>query len=119
MFLSIDNPIITDESSFLDRLSLGGQTLLLGMAVVFAMLFVIYLCMIAMQAVFTRKSAKPAKSTASEKPVETPEPAMQVTESVPDTQTSDEQLVAAITAAIAAYTGDAPSSFRVVSFKKR
>ena len=44
---------------------------------------------------------------------------MQVTESVPDTQTSDEELVAAITVAIAAYTGDAPSSFRVVSFKKR
>ena len=56
MFLSIDNPIITDESSFLDRLGLGGQTLLLGMVVVFAMLFVIYLCMVAMQAVFTRKS---------------------------------------------------------------
>lgn len=119
MFLSIDNPIITDESSFLDRLGLGGQTLLLGMVVVFAMLFVIYLCMVAMQAVFTRKSPKTAKGTASEKPVETPEPAMQVTEAVPDTQTSDEQLVAAITAAIAAYTGDAPSSFRVVSFKKR
>ena len=119
MFLSIDNPNITDESSFLDRLGLGGQTLLLGMVVVFAMLFVIYLCMVAMQAVFIRKSPKTAKGTASEKPVETPEPAMQVTEAVPDTQTSDEQLVAAITAAIAAYTGDAPSSFRVVSFKKR
>lgn len=117
MFLSIDNPIITDKSSFLDRLSLGGQTMLLGMIVVFAMLFVIYLCMIAMQAVFTRKSKKTAKDTVSEKPVEAP--AVQTIESVPDTQMSDTQLVAAITAAIAAYTGDAPSSFRVVSFKKR
>lgn len=116
MFLSIDNPIITDESSFLDRFSLGGQTLLLGMVVVFAMLFVIYLCIVAMQAVFTRKSLKTAKDTASEKSAQA---AMQATESVPDTQTSDEELVAAITAAIAAYTGDAPSSFRVVSFKKR
>ena len=62
MFLSIDNPIITDESSFLDRLGLGGQTLLLGMVVVFAMLFVIYLCMVAMQAVFTRNPQKPQRT---------------------------------------------------------
>lgn len=119
MFLSIDNPIITDESSFLDRLSLGGQTLLLGMIVVFAMLFVIYLCMSAMQAVFTRKQKKAVKDTASENHTEAPAPVVQTSEAVSDTQTSDAQLVAAITAAIAAYTGDAPSSFRVVSFKKR
>lgn len=118
MFLSIENPIITDDSSFLDRLSLGGQTMLLGLLVVFAMLFVIYLCMMIMQAVFTRRSKKAAKKTVPVMSTEVPAPAVQTTDAA-FTQTDDTQLVAAITAAIAAYTGDAPSSFRVVSFKKR
>jgi len=118
MFLSIDNPIITDDSSFLDRLGLGGQTMLLGMVVVFVMLFVIYLCMMGMQAVFTRKSKKAAKKAASEKPADAPASTVQAADAA-DIQTDDTPLVAAITAAIAAYTGDAPSSFRVVSFKKR
>lgn len=118
MFLSIENPIITDESSFLDRLGLGAQTLLIGMVVVFAMLFIIYLAMLAMQAVFAGKSKKAAANTEKAAPADIAPPAA-AEEPAADAGTDDLELVAAITAAVAAYTGDAPSSFRVVSFKKR
>lgn len=116
LLLSIENPIITEDSSFLDRLGLGGQTLLVGMLVVFAMLFVIYLVMIALQAFFTKKkNSHPTEAPASEtqSPIpNTPDPA-------PAISTNDTDIIAAITAAIAAYTDKSPSSFRVVSFKRR
>lgn len=119
MFLSIEEPIITEDSTFLDRLGLGGQTLLIGMLTVFAMLFVIYLAMIGMRAIFARKAPKTEKSDAApeEKPIPASVPQSEST--IPATQSDDCAIVAAITAAIASYTGKAPASFRVVSFKRR
>ena len=75
MFLSIENPIITDESTFLDRLGLGAETLLLGMLVVFSMLAVIFICMLVCQAVLVKKVKKIVEPETADAPAAAPAPA--------------------------------------------
>ena len=114
---------ITEKSSFLDRLSLGGSTLLLGMVIVFAVLGIIFIALEIMRSVFTKKAlaakkAECAKQEAQEnaKPVEAIEEPVEAPAPAP----ADEfAVVAAIIAAISAHTGKSPEAFRVVSFKKR
>ena len=53
---------ITKDSSVLDRLTLGGSTLLLGMVIVFAVLGIIFIALQIMRTVFTKNSAKAKKS---------------------------------------------------------
>jgi sodium pump decarboxylase gamma subunit len=114
---------ITKDSSLLDRLSLGGSTLLLGMAIVFAVLGIIFIALEIMRSVFTKKAvtakkAESAKQEAQEsaKPVE----AIEEPVAAPAPAPADEfAVVAAIVAAISAHTGKSPEAFRVVSFKKR
>lgn len=110
---------ITKDSSILDRLTLGGSTLLLGMAMVFAVLGIIFIALQIMRAAFTKNAAKAKQEKKAEKPaqnvpVQPEEPAAPATAAADDTA-----IVAAIVAAISAYTGKAPEGFRVVSFKKR
>ena len=110
---------ITSESSIFDRLKLGGSTLLLGMAMVFAVLGIIFIALQIMRATFTKNASKAKKAekvvqnvaekTEETAPVEAPAAAPE----------DDCAIVAAIVAAISAYTGKAPEGFRVVSFKKR
>ena len=109
---------ITADSSFMDRLALGGSTLLLGMAVVFAVLGIIFVALQIMRASFTKKNTRKAKKaeevapTAAAKAEEAaPAPVAPVTD--------EAAIVAAIIAAISAHTGTAPEGFRVVYFKKR
>ena len=114
---------ITKDSSLLDRLSLGGSTLLLGMVIVFAVLGIIFIALEIMRSVFTKKAvtakkAEGAKQEAQEsaKPVE----AIEEPVAAPAPAPADEfAVVAAIVAAISAHTGKSPEAFRVVSFKKR
>ena len=68
-------PQITADSSLLDRLTLGGSTLLLGMVLVFAVLGIIFFALQIMRSVFTKKSVKAknaAKAEESAKPAEQP-----------------------------------------------
>ena len=110
---------ITKDSSVLDRLTLGGSTLLLGMVIVFAVLGIIFIALQIMRTVFTKNSAKAKKAETAVQNVaaKTEEPAP-VAEPVAAPE-DDCAIVAAIVAAISAYTGKAPEGFRVVSFKKR
>ncbi len=114
---------ITPDSSILDRLTLGGSTLLLGMAMVFAVLGIIFVALQIMRSVFTKNSTKTKKAgkadrTAQNVAVKAEEP-VQVAPAAPAPASDDSAIVAAIVAAISAYTGKAPEGFRVVSFKKR
>lgn len=118
MFLSIENPIITEDSTFLERLGLGGETLLIGMIIVFAMLFVIYLALLAIRAILANKKDTAQSPAESEAP-SAAAPQAQAAPVPASPAADDRALIAAITAAIAAYTGEAPTSFRVVAFKKR
>ena len=120
MTLLTGGPQITSDSSILDRLSLGGSTLLLGMVIVFAVLGIIFIALQIMRSVFTKnaikaKKARKAEETAQIAAVKAEVPAAPVAEESAD----EAAIVAAIIAAISAHTGKAPEGFRVVSFKKR
>ncbi len=110
---------ITKDSSILDRLTLGGSTLLLGMAIVFAVLGIIFIALQIMRAVFTKNVAKAKQATKAEKAVQNVAVEPEEPAAAPAATTDDSAIVAAIVAAISAYTGKAPEGFRVVSFKKR
>ena len=121
IMLLAGDPQITPDSSILDRLTLGGSTLLLGMALVFAVLGIIFVALQIMRAVFTKqaiqaKEARKAEAEAQKAEVKTEDTALAPVAEAP---ADDSAVVAAIVAAISVYTGKAPEGFRVVSFKKR
>ncbi len=113
-----------------ERISVGIEVSLLGMLVIFAVLGLIFAILCLFRVVFydipNRKKQdestayQPAPAPAlkpAPKPKAKPEPTPVV--SAP---AADDSLIAAITAAVAAYMqaeGRAPGSFRVVSFRKR
>lgn len=96
-----------------DALSFGGQTVLLGMATIFAVLIIIWVAL-AILKVFLHDlpAKKEGKAEAS------PEPTAPV---VPATaKTSDDEIIAVIAAAIAAAESESGGAkFRVVSFKRK
>ena len=113
-------PQITADSTILDRLALGGSTLLLGMVLVFAILGIIFIALQIMRTIFTKKSAKAKKASKSQGSAQKTAPAVvQAEEPAVAPAADDAAIVAAIIAAISAHTGKAPEGFRVVSFKKR
>ena len=97
---------------FFDALSYGGQMFLIGIGTVFAVLGVIFLCLLIFKYVFAKTSTSaPKKETVSLAPA----PAS------PVKTTTDAELVAVIAAAIAmaeAEAGDG-TKFRVVSFRRK
>ena len=106
-----------------DNLVLAGQTVLLGMGMIFAILGLLWGVLSLFKLVFVGaapKAPKAQKVPEAKKEVKTEEAVV----TAPAAQDSnDAQLVAVITAAIAAYMADegveAPDgSFRVVSFKR-
>ena len=99
-----------------ERLALAGQMTLLGMAMIFAVLSLLWGVLTIFKFIF----AKPAPK----KVAEAPKPAAVVAEPVVvEEQTDDTELIAILTAAIAAYESAngnevAPGGFRVVSFRR-
>ena len=118
------SPQITQDSSILDRLALGGSTLLLGMVIVFAVLGIIFIALQIMRSIFTKNATKAKKASKAEGAVyKAEQPVAKATKpepaSVSEPVSDDAAIVAAIIAAISAHTGKSPEGFRVVSFKKR
>lgn len=101
-----------EELSLSEKLLLGGQVSLLGMGTVFAVLAILWGLVELMHLLL--HGIQPGKKKKEEPaPVAAPAPV------VPAAPKNDElEIVAAITAAIAAASGASPSSFRVVSFKR-
>ena len=99
-----------------ERLALAGQMTLIGMGMIFAVLSILWAVLAVFKLIFAKpepkKKAEPAVAAA-------PAP---VEEVVYD-QTDDQELIAVITAAVAAYIesenpGAANNGFRVVSFRR-
>lgn len=105
---------VSNSAPLSDRLMMGLQTALLGMGVIFVVLIILWAVLSVFKLVFY-------KGKAEEKAVE-PTPAPAVVESVPAAPApaaqNDEEIVAAITAAIAVMLDVPQTSFRVVSFKR-
>ena len=103
--------------SFTDRLQVGGQTVALGMLIVFVVLALLWI-ILEVAGYMASKQSEPKVKAIEQAPVATADPAP-----VPE-QTSyenDEEVVAAITAAISLMleAENAPvKGFRVVSFKR-
>ena len=97
---------------FLDALSYGGQMFLIGVATVFAVLGVIFLCLLIFKYAFSKAGTNTVKN---ESPASIP--AVQA----PVHNTGDSELVAVIAAAIAMAESESGNGakFRVVSFRRK
>ena len=103
-----------------ERLALAGQMTLLGMGMIFAVLSILWGVLAIFKLIFAKpekKKAKPAPAAPKAEPVVVPEPV------VAPAATDDAELIAVLTAAIAAYEASldnevAPGGFRVVSFRR-
>lgn len=110
--------LLSDSLSWNDRLSYMGVGALMGMIVVFAVLALLWLILEVFGAVARSKDSAP-KQTAPAPQVTVPAPVAE-----PAPADNDEEIVAAITAALAIYMEEAKAAnpsingFRVVSFKK-
>ena len=111
---------VTDYSKpvegFMDKLLFGGQMVLIGMSVVFSVLVLLWISLLAFKLFF---HDLPSKRKAKEKVIVATkvEP---VKETAVKVQTSDDEIVAVIAAAIAAAESENSGlKFRVVSFKRQ
>ena len=119
MFLSIHEPITTNVSNFIDALKTGSSTALLGMIIVFAVLTVIFVALVIMRKVLTRKDKKKITEVSAPAPVVKNEPVEEEAPVAEEAPADNGAIIAAIMAAISAHTGKPLTSFRVVSFKRR
>ena len=103
---------IINTKGFLETLGFGGQMLLLGVATVFAVLAIIWLCLLIFKVAFQGASGKEKAK---------PAPAPVVVEAAPaPVATQDEEIVAVIAAAIAMAESESSGiKFKVVSFKRK
>lgn len=108
-----------------ERWSYAGRMTLLGMVMVFSVLGILWGILHLFKLVMLKSTSKPKtkRMTVEKKTVSVPE--RRVADAVVDVAVSDdEELIAVLTAAIAAYraqenqNGDVPSDFRVVSFRR-
>ncbi len=108
--------------SLSEKLSTGGMVLLLGMATVFAVLAILWLILALFNVIFGKKKPKEKKAPAPKAaPAPVPAPAPTPAPATVEPATDDGALIAAITAAIAAYTAndaEFAGGFRVVSFRR-
>ena len=101
-----------------ERLALSGQMTLLGMGMVFAVLAILWAVLTVFKFIFAKPEPKKKAAPAPvAEPVVIPEPVV-----VPE-EADDTELIAILTAAIAAYEASngnevAPGGFRVVSFRR-
>ena len=103
-----------------EKLAVGGEVSLRGMATVFAVLILIWIIVELLHLLLGEKTkVEKVEEKAAPAPVETKieEAApIEVTPAAP--AAPDYELIAVITAAVAAASGSSPNSFRVVSFKR-
>ena len=101
---------------FADRLSIGWQTVVLGMIIIFSVLAILWLILEIFGRIVTRSERAAAPTaTKTEEKLPDPEPTGAV-----DEAENDEEIVAAITAAISLVleAEGSQTAFRVVSFKR-
>lgn len=103
-----------DVSQLTDALLFGGAVLLIGMATVFAVLCILWLCLVVFRIVFHDIPEKKAATKSASQTVQS-----YVPDSYYEPQNNDDEIVAVIAAAIAmAESENSDTKFRVVSFKR-
>ena len=106
-----------------ERISTGLSVLLFGMGVVFSVLILIWGILVLFRVIFydipnkKNASANKTETAVEPEPEPVPEPEAQIAESETG-EANDEEVVAAITAAISLMLDKPQTSFRVVSFRR-
>ncbi len=104
-----------EAMTFGDKMALGGQVMLLGIGTVFAVLAILWGLVELLHLILSPLSGEKKKK--SKEPA--PAPVEAAPAPVPASAPADDlEIIAVITAAVAAASGSSPSSFRVVSFKR-
>ena len=121
--LTADAVQAAPELTLAEKLSIGGEVSLMGIAIVFVVLALLWGILELFKVIFyTVPNQKKAKESAVSEPADNTTDPAAVPEDAP-AAASDEELVAAITAAIAAYRASceptARGGFRVVSFRRK
>lgn len=101
-----------------ERLALAGEMTLIGMGMIFSVLSILWAVLAVFKLVFARPASKKAEKTVAPAPAPVAEPEPEVVAA-----DSDDELVAVLTAAVAAYiASEEPEAyqggFRVVSFRR-
>lgn len=103
-----------------EKLAIGGYITLRGMATVFAVLILIWIIVELLHLLLGEKTkVKKVEAKAAPAPVEAKVEGAAPVEAAPAAPAApDYELIAVISAAVAAASGSSPNSFRVVSFKR-
>ena len=105
------NSSLLEKGGFAEALGFGFEILLLGMLTIFAVLAIIWLCLLIFKSVFSAKKVNDNAENITEPAPTTP---------LAEAAANDAEVVAAIAAAIAmAESENANIKFRVVSFRKK
>lgn len=105
--------LLQNGFSFSDVMGFGGQMLLIGMGTVFAVLCIIWICLVIFKYAF-QNLGKPKKQEKNEAEI------VRAADIAPIRNSADDEIVAVIAAAIAmAESEDSDMKFRVVSFKRK
>ena len=100
-----------------EKLAVGGYITLRGMATVFAILILIWMIVELLHLLLGEKTKKVVKEAAPA-PIEAKVEDVAPAPAAPVAPADDYELIAVISAAVAAASGSSPNSFRVVSFKR-
>lgn len=99
----------------LDILIQDGQISGLGMLIIVAIIFIIFIAIKSLGAPAERKKKSAKKADA---PTEAPAPEVSPAPVAAPAKADDAELIAVLAAAISAYCGEPVTKFRVVSFKR-
>lgn len=112
--MNLSQAIITGENLSLgEALSVGGLVTGLGLLIVFAVLILLMLVLCLFKVVFYKKTSKDTKPEV--KPVEKEKP---VAVSIQTNETDDEELIAVLTAAVAASLNTSTYNLRIKSYRR-
>ena len=95
--------------NWLDSLSIGGQTTVIGLAIVFTVLVVLMFVLKIMEKIFAPKTEKKAEVVT---------PVSVVKQAEPVAAEDDEEIIAVLTAAIAASLNTSTYNLRIKSFRR-
>ena len=114
--------VLLNSISAADKIKIGVDVTLRGMGTVFAVLILIWGIIEFLHLILGDKT-KPAPNKQVETKIDTKEATVLPNEEIANERdvtpaVDDYELIAVITAAVAAASGSSPSSFRVVSFKR-
>lgn len=112
--MNLSQALITGENLSLgEALSMGGQVTGLGLLIVFAVLIILMLVLCLFRVIFYKDPSKNAKTEV--KPVEEEKPAAVP---VQTNEADDEELIAVLTAAVAASLNTSTYNLRIKSYRR-